>query len=65
MKAVVRPWRGGANGKFQAQPEGWTTSGVGYVVHASAWGIWVALPLRGLEADLIHPRGKPVGVWEM
>ena len=24
-------------------------------------GFWVALPLRVLEADLIHPRGEPVG----
>ena len=24
----------------------------------------MATPLRVLEADLIHPRGKPVGVWE-
>ena len=24
----------------------------------------MAKPLRVLEADLIHPRGKPVGVWE-
>ena len=34
-------WRDGEGrtGHFRAQPEGWTTNGVGYVVHASAWGL--------------------------
>ncbi len=33
MDANSRKW-----GIFRAQPEGWTTYGAGYVVHASAWG---------------------------
>lgn len=38
---------------------GMSRNGVEYIVHASAWGLGVAL----LETDLIHPRREVAGVW--
>ena len=50
-------------GLFRAQPEGWTTNGVEYVVHASAWGYeeireWVKFEQRRLGARIWIWRGN-------
>ena len=50
----------GRTGHFRAQPEGWTTNGIGYVVHASAWvlgGVAVACAERGPDSPTGQARG--------
>ena len=47
-------------GHFRAQPEGWTTNGVGYVVHASAWGfggVAIACARSGPDSPTGQARG--------